>query len=280
MTVNTRTSRVYVVNAGDGTVSVIDGETDAVVATTAVGSHPYSIAVNSVTGKAYISHSFSDQLTILDCASNAVTHLNAGSSDLIAVDSSTNIVYLLGYESSTLKVFDGAGQSFRSIPIGMHQWGLALDEDSGTVLVGRTGAAEVAVLKKSTSVPTMVPTGLIPCALAINAKMERAYVANFGGNSVTVIDTTKNRAIATAPAGNHPQAIAFDGPRNLILVANAHDNIVTVIDGSTYAILRKLPAGKHPYALAVDSDSGNLYVADLAGDRPFTIVDLNGIRNP
>jgi DNA-binding beta-propeller fold protein YncE len=119
--------------AGDGTVSVIDGEIDAVVVTTAVGSHPYSIAVNSVTGKAYISHSFSDQLTILDCASNAVTHLNAGSSDLIAVDSSTNIVYLLGYESLTLKVFDGAGQSFRSIPIGMHQWGLALDEDSGTM---------------------------------------------------------------------------------------------------------------------------------------------------
>jgi YVTN family beta-propeller protein len=110
--------------------------------------------------------------------------------------------------------------------------------------------------------------------------MGRAYVANYGDNSVTVIDTEMDRAIATVPAGNRPQAIAFDAARNLVLVANTHDDIVTVMDGSTYIVLEKVPAGKHPYALAVDSDSDSLYVADLEGDRPFTIVPLPGIRKP
>jgi YVTN family beta-propeller protein len=276
--VNTRTGRAYVVNADDGTVSVIDGDADTVVATVAIGSHPYSIAVNSVTGLAYISHTYSDQTTILDCATNAVSNLRTGSSDLVAIDPDRNIIYLMGYESATLAVLDGASRSLSSISIGMHEWGLALEEGAGTVFVARTGAAEVAVLKRSSSVPASIPTGNIPCALAFNRKRQRAYVANYGDNSVTVIDTRTGRAIATVPAGNRPQAIAFDAVRNLVLVANTHDDIVTVLDGSTYAQLGKLPAGKHPYALALDSASGNLYVADLDDAWPFTIILLRGIR--
>jgi YVTN family beta-propeller protein len=278
--INTRTGRAYVVNADDGTVSVINEDTDTVVATVAVGSHPYSIAVNSSTGLAYISHTFSDQTTILDCATNVASNLRTGSSDLIAIDPDRNIIYLMGYESSTLTVLDGASRSLSSIAVGMHEWGLALEEGAGTVYVARTGAAEVAALKRSTAIPETIPTGLIPCALAFNPNKERAYVANYGDNSITVIDTSKARVIATVPAGHRPQAIAFDAARDLVLVANTPDDIVTVLDGSTYAVLGKLPAGKHPYALVVDSDSGGLYVADLDDDRPFSIIDLLGTRKP
>lgn len=276
--VNSRTGRAYVVNADDGTVSVIDGDTDAVIATVPVGSHPYSIAVNSATGRTYITHTFSDQLTILDCATNAVSNLRAGSSDLIAIDAGRNIIYLMGYEGSTLAMVNGVSGALSSISVGTHQWGMALEEGTGTIYIARTGAAAVAVLKKATSASTAIPTGKIPCALAFNTKMKRAYVANYGDDSVTVIDTEKDRAIATVPAGNHPRAIAFDADRNLVLVANTHDDVVTVMDATTYAVIKRLPAGKRPYAFAMDSESGNLYVADLEGERPFTILDLNGIR--
>src|ERR1700739_2724742 len=278
--VNTSTGRAYVVNADDGTVSIIDGNSDAVLSTVAVGSHPYSIAVNSSTGDIHISHTFSDQLTILNGATNAVANLRAGSSDFIAIDSARNIIYLMGYESSTLTVFDGTNRSLNSVSVGMHQWGLAIDDSKGTVYVCRTGANEIAMLKRFASVAEAIPTGPIPCALAFNPKIERAYVANYGDNSVTIIDTAKDRAIATVPAGKHPQAIAFDAARNLVLIANTHDDVVTVLDGATYAALKTLHAGRNPYALAVDSGSGKLYVANLAGDRPFTIVDLKGIRKP
>jgi YVTN family beta-propeller protein len=278
--VNTLTGRAYVVNADDGTVSVIDGDTDAVAATVSVGSHPYSIAVNAAIGRAYVTHTYSNELTVLDCATDAVRNLRTGSSDLIAIDADRNIIYLMGYENSNLTALDGASGSLSSIPVGMHEWGLAIEEETGTVYVARTGAAEVEVLKRFAHAPEAIPTGLIPCALAFNSRMKRAYVANYGENTITVIDTGKDRAIDTVPGGGHPQAIAFDGTRNLVLVANTHDDIVTVIDGSTYTALAKLPAGKHPYALALDSSSGTLYVADLEGDRLFTIVDLNSIRKP
>jgi YVTN family beta-propeller protein len=45
--VNTVNGKAYIANAGDGTVTVLDGNSDAVVATVPIGSHPYSIAINS-----------------------------------------------------------------------------------------------------------------------------------------------------------------------------------------------------------------------------------------
>src|SRR5580698_4186059 len=64
--VNKASGAVYVANGGDGTVSVLDGKSDAVLATIPVGSHPYSIAANTTTGKVYVTHTFGNELSILD----------------------------------------------------------------------------------------------------------------------------------------------------------------------------------------------------------------------
>ena len=53
------TNRIYVVNNGNGqgtTMSVIDGNTDTVVATVTVGNYPQGAAVNPVTNKIYVSN--------------------------------------------------------------------------------------------------------------------------------------------------------------------------------------------------------------------------------
>ena len=62
--VNSVTNRIYVANqcgsdptcASDGTVSVIDGASNTVIATVTVGSRPYGVAVNSVTNQIYVAN--------------------------------------------------------------------------------------------------------------------------------------------------------------------------------------------------------------------------------
>jgi YVTN family beta-propeller protein len=144
---DTENGRVYVANAGDGTVSVVDGKTDVVLATVPVGSHPYSIAADSHDGKVYVSRTYSDQLTILDTAMNAVTGVKTGSPDLIAVNLTSGTVYLLGYEGGDLAIFDGATHDLRKMSVGMHAWGMALNEKTGDLYVARPGEAELAVLE-------------------------------------------------------------------------------------------------------------------------------------
>jgi len=66
--VNPVTNKIYVGNTGSGTVSVIDGATDAVTATIKVGALPYVVAANPATNKIYVSKTFSNTMTVIDGA--------------------------------------------------------------------------------------------------------------------------------------------------------------------------------------------------------------------
>jgi YVTN family beta-propeller protein len=276
--VNASNGMAYVANGGDGTVSVLDGASDAVVATVEVGSHPYSIAVNAKTGKVYVTHTFGNELSILNGVNNRASHLKTGSHDLIAIDDKTDTIYLLGYESGTVSVVDGEQQTVRLKQAGNHAWGLALDEQTGTLYAARIEARQVAVLGADSSSARYLPSGPIPCALTMNARADVLYVANYGGNSVSAVNLRDGHAIATVSVGERPKAIAFDARRNLVYVANTQGDSVTAIDARTNTVIATLPAGKNPYALAVVPGSSRLYVADEWDEQGSTVVDLSGIR--
>jgi YVTN family beta-propeller protein len=275
--VNSASGKVYVANAGDGTVSVLDGASDAVLATIPIGSHPYSIATDSATGKVYVTHTFGDQLTILDGATNAAVDLKTGSSDLIAIDSRAEMIYLLGYGGAVMAL-DGTSHKMTTLPVGRHAWALTLNEVTGSVYVTRIEDADLAALNGRSSEASILPAGAIPCAIAVNSKANTLYVANYGDGTVTVIDASTGRATATIPVGEHPKAIAFDPNRNLVYVANTSSGTVTVIDAESKAVVATLPAGKNPYALAVVPGSDSLYVANEADGNSSTVVDLSLIR--
>jgi YVTN family beta-propeller protein len=274
--VDTNTGAVYVANAGDGTVSVLDGATDAIVATVPIGSHPYSIAADPATGKVFVTHTFGDQLSILDGATNAVQDLKTGSSDLIAIDSRSATVYLLGY-GGAVKVLNEATRRLNELAVGRHAWGLTLDSSSGSVYVTRIEDADVASLQGSGSSPVILSAGAIPCAIAIDPANHTLYVANYGDNSVTAIDARTGRTRATLPVGDRPKAIAFDPVRNLVFVANTIGNSVTVIDAEKNSVLATLPAGQSPYALAVVPGSNRLFVANESNDHASTVIDLGSV---
>jgi YVTN family beta-propeller protein len=65
--VNPLNSRVYVVNAGDGSVSIIDGKTNQIAQTLPIPGSVFldGIAVNLATGLTYVTDSVADQVTVL-----------------------------------------------------------------------------------------------------------------------------------------------------------------------------------------------------------------------
>ena len=56
MAVNPNTNRIYVTNWDSNNVSVIDGASNTVVATVAVGNHPDGVAVNPNTNLIYVAN--------------------------------------------------------------------------------------------------------------------------------------------------------------------------------------------------------------------------------
>jgi YVTN family beta-propeller protein len=55
-----------------------------------------------------------------------------------------------------------------------------------------------------------VATGQQPIAIALNENTHKAYIANHGSSSVTVIDGRTKSAVATVKTGSSPEGIAVD----------------------------------------------------------------------
>ena len=71
--INSVTDRIYLANADDGTLTVIDGATHS-TATIAVGNNPQAVAVNPTTNKIYVANTNpSGAVTVIDGVSNAAT---------------------------------------------------------------------------------------------------------------------------------------------------------------------------------------------------------------
>jgi YVTN family beta-propeller protein len=139
-----------------------------VTATLPAGNAPLALAVNPLTNRIYAANGGSNNITVIDGATNAtttVTDPNALDPCAVAVNPVTNRIYVANADSNNVTVIDGA--------------------TNGT---------------------TTVPVGNGPLAVAVNAVTNQVYVANYNSGSVTVIDGPTN-ATATVAAGNGPWAL-------------------------------------------------------------------------
>jgi len=262
LAIDRKTNKIYVANTGSGSISVIDGASDEVVATIPGEAHPYAIAVNDITGTVYVTNTYSDAVTVIDVHTDTAHPLKVGGADGIAIDSRTNTIFLTHYEDPDLRLVDGATGSVRKISVGAHIWGMVFDEDSGSLYLAHTVTAEIVSVNEKTLAVHTIPVGQIPCALAVNPATQRLYAVNYGDETLSVIDLRSLRAIATLPVGHHPQAVTVDPIRSIIYIANVHGNSVTAIDGRNNRMIRVFAAGEGPYAIDVDAKTGQVFTAN------------------
>ncbi len=278
--VNAATGRVYVANHDSGSVSVVDGNSDRVLATIPVDKLPYSIAVDERTNQVFVSSVYSNDLKIINGADNTVSSLKAVSADAMALDSAAGTLYLMSYESPSLTVLNIALRTFSKLPMGeMHLWAMSRNPATGRLYVTRIGHADVVAYDETSHASTIIKTGSYPCAVAINSRTNRIYVVNYADESVTVIDGEKNRVLATLSVGEHPQAVAVNERDNVVYVANVHGNSITVIDGSRNVIARTIGAGVSPYGITVNEKTGEVITAN-SGEPPYMRIDARESIKP
>jgi YVTN family beta-propeller protein len=148
---------------------------------------------------------------------------------------------------------------------------------------------------------TNAVTGLIdlgvhrePLAIAFDRTGRKAYVTNWLGRSVSVIDTAtqqKKTDILLSPLyrplqADHPDAIAANPARDEMYVANANSDTVSVIDTRRDALAATLhvglskgsPVGATPDGITVSPDGRSLYVA-LGGENAVEVIDTSSRRS-
>ncbi len=265
--------RAYVADADDGTLAVIDAVSGARLGAVAVGGRPYSVAVDTVRARAYVTDASGDGITRVDLATLLPVRVRTGSADLVGIDPNRGNAYLIGY-GTALRILDANSGAVREVSAGRHAWGLSVEAARGAAFVCLIEDSQVAEIDGESGACRLFPAGGIPCACALDPVSGILVVANYGGDSVTALDVSSRRVLATLRVKSHPVAVAVDPVRHMAFVANRGEEGITAIDTVAWRVLVTLPGGTNPYAMAVVPGSDRLYVADNDARQPLTVVDL------
>src|SRR2546426_100277 len=120
-----------------------------------------------------------------------------------------------------------------------------------------------------TTVVATVPVGRLPRGVGYNGENGYVYVANQGSNTVTVIDGTT--VVATVPVGNNPFGVGYNSGNGYVYVANYFSNTVSVISGT--ALVANVTVGTYPEGVGYNSGNGYVYVANSVTGNTVTVID-------
>jgi YVTN family beta-propeller protein/VCBS repeat-containing protein len=118
-----------------------------------------------------------------------------------------------------------------------------------------------AVVAASTTTTT---TGATPNGAVVVGN--RAFVANQGAHTVSVIDTTTNAVVKTIAVGYAPTGAVASPDQTKVYVANGWSYSVSVIDTASLTVTATIPVGAGPVAVAISPDGSRLYTTNLSGN--------------
>jgi DNA-binding beta-propeller fold protein YncE len=122
-----------------------------VTTTVPAGTNPWAVAVNPVTNKIYVANYSTNNVTVIDGATNAtitVTDPAAISPYAVAVDTMTNKIYVsncgtctssTGNGSGSVTVIDGATNATTNLGLGFNPWALAINPVTNKIYVANCG---------------------------------------------------------------------------------------------------------------------------------------------
>ncbi len=149
--------------ASNGTISVYDTNSQAIVANIPVGLHPSAMALSPDGTRLYVANSASDSISVISTSQNVVT--------------------------STIDV-----RPYGSAPLGSMPNALAVTKDGSTLYVANAGNNAIAIVQpdyRGVPVRGFIPTGWFPAALALTQNEDRLLVGNaYGFGSIAPTSAT------------------------------------------------------------------------------------------
>ena len=108
----------------------------------------------------------------------------------------------------------------------------------------------------------------------------RAYVTNFDGDGISVVDLDRRAVIATVETGRKPHGVAVAPDGSNVFVSNEEDGTLAIIDPVQHRVRATVPVGGRPHQLEVTPDGRHVLVPlnDKAAVAVFDVVARRVVR--
>jgi YVTN family beta-propeller protein len=272
---NPANKKAYVVNRGDNTVSVIDTVARTVSGTVGVDAYPWYVAADPTTHKidlnqwvkglpvnfVYVTSPITNSLNILITTFDGLLSLPGGAikTDLppgigafnVALDIDNQMAYVVNCHNAILAILDLKQKKMVAKVENLENTdsfvGVAVDTDLNKIYAVSDKVNIMPVVDgKLRKIVSKVRVGETPYNVVVDSSAHKAYVANRGSNTISVVDTVSDTVEATVNVGTEPVAIALSDDK--AYVTNCGSNNLSVIDTSTLKVTDTvaLPGAK-PY---------------------------------
>jgi YVTN family beta-propeller protein len=277
--VNATTNRIYATNSGyaSNSVSVIDGNTNTVIATVPVGNGPMALDVNPSTNMVYVGNTLDTTVSVIDGETNTVVATIEGmaSPQAVAVNQRTNRIFVVNYLAGQVTEIDGASNEIiGTLPIaGQLSQGIALNTAQNLVYVSSGTTIFVIDGDTDTINGTFIVAGSLGLrqSLAYDAVSNRLFAigsTEIGANVVYVLDAATGTVLGkiTGSNANHflfPICVTVFAPGSSVLISDNARNAVIPASETTFATQQAFHARNEPQLIAVNHKTGKFYVADF-----------------
>jgi YVTN family beta-propeller protein len=294
--------KVYVTNEVGGTLTVIDGTTNAVLDTIPLGKRPRGVRVSPDGSTLYIALSGSpiggpnvdestlppadkaaDAIAVFDIASRAITRRITGISDPEQLDvSASGILYIASEDTGQAVVVDSAtGKEIAQIPVGGEPEGVNITPDGKQVWVTSEEDSTVTVIDTATNKPLKtIKVGERPRNTAFSPDGTRAYVPGEFDHSITVIDRTSLAVTRSVKLPNEdflPMDLKTSADGKRLFISTGRARHVVSMDTETFALTGTADAGTRVWGIALSPDGKKLYSAN-GPSNDVTVVDTDSMK--
>jgi YVTN family beta-propeller protein len=273
--------KAYITNNYTDNVSVINIQTNGVIATVPVGSQPYGVAVSPDGTRAYIANGGSDNVSVINTITNTVvTTIPVGNGPMgLCVSPDGSSVYVANQNNNTVSVINTSSNTMvATIAVGSMPWSVCITPDGAKVYVVNYGfvafGCKVTVINTATnSVSDTITVGFYHRGSCISPDGSKAYIPE-NSNEIYVIDTAVDTVSAIITLPNPPIAInaitiSPDGSRAYVTDQAGHKvHVVNLISNS---LITTIPVGTNPIGISISPDGSKVFVANHDDDNVSVI---------
>jgi len=284
----------FVTNERDGTITVIDTQTDRVYSTIKVGGRLRGIRLSPDKKKIWVAISYlsnqaqgEDKIAELDLNGNVIAKYEAGTDpENFAIDENATRLYIANEDAGTASITDiKANRVIASMPVGLEPEGAAISPNGRWVYITSESSSTVSVIDTSTgAVVKQFLVGARPREAVFTPDSSRAYVTAENGNVISVVDTKDHSVVKTielprvdGQAQLKPKGITVSPDGKRVYVATGRGNSVAVIDGDHLALITLIPVGQRPWGIALTPDGRKLYTANGVSND-VSVIDTSTNR--
>jgi len=282
--------RLYVSNEDDGTVTVLDTDRSAAIATIEVGKRPRGLVLSPDGARLYVPLSglpkcpppipdeecarlprdrAADGIAVIDTRALARIAVFTGVSDpeRVAVSRDGRRLYVSEEDAGRLAVMDSVhGHVLATVPVGAEPEGVRVSPNGRWVLVTSEEDNTVTIIdSRSNSVQGKATVGRRPRDLAVTADSRIAYVSGEADASlyrIALPGGTPAEPLMKLRPQARPMGVALDAARGRLYVSTGRGASVAAIALSGPTLTAEVSTGGRPWGISLGSGGGRLYSAD------------------